>query len=86
VYAAQPVRAIRSLYDFWHSFSWRSIKEGLPPVNAQRFAKLVTFDEFILAGNALIRRVECRKAPVAGKAVSDRTTRSGLQSWAFEVP
>jgi hypothetical protein len=51
-----PYERIRSLYDFWRSFTWRSIDEGLPPINGQRFAKLVTFHEFVLAGNAFIRK------------------------------
>jgi hypothetical protein len=43
-----PYDRIRSLYDFWRSFTWPAIEEGLPPVNGQRFAKLVTFEEFLL--------------------------------------
>jgi Sulfotransferase family len=51
-----PYDRIRSLYDFWRSFTWPAIMEGLPPVNGQRFAKLVTFEEFLLAGNPFIRQ------------------------------
>src|SRR5262249_3985074 len=51
-----PYERIRSLYDFWRSHTWQAIEEGLPPVNGQRFAKLVTFEEFLLAGNPFIRQ------------------------------
>ncbi|MBV8055122.1 MAG: hypothetical protein JO071_07770, partial [Deltaproteobacteria bacterium] len=51
-----PYDRIRSLYDFWRSFTWPAIIEGLPPVNGQRFAKLVTFEEFLMAGNPFIRQ------------------------------
>jgi len=50
-----PYDRIRSLYDFWRSFTWPSILDGLPRVNGQRFAKLVAFQEFLTSGNAFIR-------------------------------
>ena len=51
-----PYQRIRSLYDFWRSYTWQHIEERVPPLKGPRFAKLVTFDEFLLAGNAFIRQ------------------------------
>ena len=42
-----PYERIISLYDFWRSHTWEHIEKHLPPINGPRFAKLVTFEEFL---------------------------------------
>jgi Sulfotransferase family len=83
-----PYDRIRSLYDFWRSHTWHAIREGLPPVNGQRFAKLVTFEEFVLSGNAFIRERVWNAATrqLLGKRyeeLADNPERAALE--AFEV-
>jgi Sulfotransferase family len=51
-----PYDRIRSLYDFWRSYTWQHIGEKLPLTNGPRFAKRASCHEFVSAGNAFIRR------------------------------